>query len=97
MVVAKGEQGDMGVEELIGIPVAHDDADFAGEQVTGVLGVVPDRGAALFHVRLVQREGEELHLERRPGLKGSDEMLVGVAGEGTAVVPIDREALCGHS
>ena len=33
LVVAEGEQGHVGAEELLGEPVPHDDPDLAGEQV----------------------------------------------------------------
>ena len=91
LVVSGGEERDVRVEEAVGVAVAHDDAGGQREEVTGLGGVVPHRYAALGHVRLAQRERQERHVPVGPVGQGDGEMLMGVAGEGAAIVPGDGE------
>ena len=87
------EQRDVGVQELRWVLIAHDDAGGERQEVAGLLGVVPDGRATLGHVRLAQREGQEGHVPVGTLGQGQGKMLMGVAGEGAAVVPGHGERL----
>ena len=75
----------------VGRRVAHDDADLQGEQAGVVVRVVPDVGLALLDVDLAEREGHERDVPVGAGGQAVEHVLVGVAGEGAAVVPGDGE------
>ena len=87
MVVAQREQGLVGVEEAVGELVPHHHARLQGEQAGVVLPATPDVGLALGHVHLAERERHEGHVPRGSGPEPDEHVLVGVAGEGAAVVP----------
>ena len=91
--MAGGEQGPVDGQEVLREPVPDHDAGGQGQQV-GLLGrVVPRRGAALGHVRLVEEERNEGHVPRGPGLEAVEDVLVAVAGERAPVVPGHSERL----
>ena len=83
--------------KLIGILVTDDDARGECDEVARLVRVVPDRDATLGDVHLAERERQERHVPVGIGTVGQrgDEMLMGVAGEGTPVVPVHGE--CAHS
>lgn len=95
-VVAEREQRCVDAKELLGEAVADHDPDLTGEEVLLSFGIVPDRRATLFDVRLVEGERNEANLERSTRLEGGHEMLVCITGEGTTVVPGHGETLGGH-
>ena len=70
-----------------GAVVPHVDAHLQRGQAAVVAGTVPDRGLALVHVDLTQREGHEGHVPRGAVGQAVQHVRVDVAGEGTAVVP----------
>ena len=89
-----GEQGAVHGEELVGTRVADDDAGLQGEQPAVVVGSShtsaagpPRRGPGR------ARTGTNVRPSRRRPQPG-EHVLVGVAGEGAAVVPGDGEG--GH-
>ena len=53
LVVAGREQGQVGGGEMLGIPVPDHDPGQVGGQARIAVGLVPDRGATVGHVRLV--------------------------------------------
>ena len=87
IVVAQREKRPVHAKKMLGEVVADDDPNLTSEQVLLSLGILPDRFAALFNVSLVEGEGNELDLEWGTSLECGHEVLVGVAGKGTAVVP----------
>src|SRR5205814_10399876 len=58
--------------------------------------VVPHVGIALPDVNLVQREGDPCDVPAGATLEPVEQVLGGVAGEGTAVVPRDGERIGAH-
>ena len=93
LVVTRGEEGDVRVEESVGVLVADHDAGGERQEVLRLGGVVPHGRSALGDVDLAQREGQERHVPVGTVGQGHGEMLMGVAGEGAAVVPGDGEGL----
>ncbi len=91
VVVAQGEEGLVDVEEAIGELVAHHHAGLQGEEPGVVLPATPDVGVALGHVHLTEGEGDERDVPGCPGPEALHHVLVGVAGEGAAIVPGDGE------
>ena len=91
LVVPGREQRDVRIEELLGVLVAHHHAGAERQQVLRLGRVVPDRRAALGHVGLAQREGQERHVPVGTVGQGGGQVLMGIAGEGAAVVPGDGE------
>ncbi len=91
--MAGGEQGVVHRSELLGILVADHDASRQGDEVLELRRVVPHRGSAFGHVDLAQREGEEGDVPVGPVGQPGQEVLMGVAGEGAAVVPSDGKWL----
>ena len=94
-IVASGEQPEVDVEEAVGEVVPHDQAGLDGEEVGGLGGVIPYRGPTFLDVGLGQRERGELDVPIRSSPQGHHQMLVGVAGEGAAVVVGDGENVVG--
>ena len=97
LVVAGREQGDVGVEEPVGLLVADDDAGLQCEQTRVLRRLVPDVGLALGDVGLSEREGHEPHVPVGAGPQRGHHVLVGVAGERAAVVERDGEGPGGHA
>lgn len=91
LVMAEGEERAVDGEEGLGELVSHDDPDAEGEAAGVLLRLVEDGRLVLASVGLAEREGEKVDLKGRPRLERCHEMLVGIAGEGAAVVPRDRE------
>ena len=86
-VVAGREQRPLHGGEGLGPAVAHGDAGLHGQK-SGLLGrVVPHVGLALFDVGLVEGERHPRHVPVGAGLEGGEDVLAGVAGKGTPVVP----------
>ena len=80
----------------IGMAVPDDDAGPQRPQPGVVVGVLPDRRLALGDVHLRQRERDEGHLPVGPTRQCREHVLVGVAGEGAAVVAGDGECSARH-
>src|SRR5690606_19230741 len=95
LVVAEGEERLVHVEELLGELVAHHDAGLESEEAGVVTPAAPDVGLALGDVDLAEREGHEGDVPGGAGAQAGDHVLVGVAGEGAAVVPGDGEGAGG--
>src|SRR5688572_5230635 len=92
VVVAGRERRHVEVEEVLGEGVTDGDTPQQGPETGDALLVeapLPDGGLALFHVDLVERERPEPDVPVAAFLQAGDEGLVGVAGEGAAVVPGD--------
>ena len=96
-VVAGGEQGDVGVEEPVGVLVTDDDAGLQCEQTRVFRRLVPDVGLTLGDVRLAEGEGHEAHVPVGSGLQRGHHVLVSGAGERAAVVERDGEGAGGHA
>ena len=92
LVVARREEGDVRLEEPVGVLVAHDHAGGQRQQVLGLLRVVPDRGAPSATWTWLKREGQEGHVPVGSVGQGDGDVLMGIAGERTAVVPGDSKA-----
>ena len=85
------EEGDVRIEEMFGVLIAHHHAGAERQQVLRLGRIVPDRNAALGYVGLAQREGQERHVPVGTARQGGRQVLMGIAGEGTAIVPGDGE------
>src|SRR5437868_8589232 len=86
-IVAGGEEGPLDGREDLGPAVAYGDAGLHGEQARRLGGVVPDVGIALLDVGLVEGERHPCHVPGGACFEGGEDVLAGVSGEGTAVVP----------
>ena len=87
LVVTGREEGVMHRPELLGVLVAHHHTGGQGDQIGQLGRVVPDRRAAFGHVDLAEREGKEGDVPVRSVGQSRHQVLMGVAGEGTPVVP----------
>ena len=91
--MAGREQRVVHAGELLGVLVADDHTGGQRHEIGRLGGVVPRRDAAFGHVRLGQGEGQERDVPVGPIGQPGQDVLVGVAGEGTAIVPRDGEWL----
>ena len=83
----------MDVQEPLGVPVAHDDADLQGQQPAVALRARPRRRPhPLRRGPGPARTGRKLTSQSAPPPSAGDHVLVGVAGERAAVVPRHGEA-----
>ena len=78
--------------ELVGEPIADHHAGLERQQAAVALGLVPHVDLALADVDLAERERREPHVPVGATGEAGEQVLVRVAGEGTAVVPRDGEA-----
>jgi hypothetical protein len=87
VVVAGAEEGVMDGAEFVGEPVTDHDSRGQGQEVGLVGGIVPSRGSTLFDVGLVQEERHEPDIPAGTFGEPGEEVLVGITGEGTAIIP----------
>ena len=87
VVVAGGEEVAVHGEELLGEAVTNHDAGLQGDDAGVLLGLVPHIRVALTDVHLTEREGHEVHVPIGAGLQRGQKVFMGIAGEGTAVIP----------
>jgi hypothetical protein len=89
--VPRREEGHVRIEETVRVLVSYDDARSQSHEVLGLVRVVPNGRVAFFHVDLAQREREERHVPIGSVGQAHGDVLMGVAGERTAVIPVDGE------
>ena len=93
--VAVLEQRVVHVEEVRGLVVAHSDRHLQREQPGVHLGALPHRRLTFGDVDLPERERQERHVPVGATAQPGDDMVVGDAGVGAAVVVGDGER-AGH-
>ncbi len=91
LVVTRRKQCPVRGGEQIRIFVADDDASPQGEDPGVLLGLLPDGGLSLLHVRLPQREREKGDVPVGTGRETNQNVFMCVAGERATVIPGNRE------
>ena len=87
-------QGVVHVDECVRLIVAHGDPHLQSEDPRVGLGGVPHVRHSLLDVRLTEAERQELDVPVGAGAEPGDDVVVGDATVGAAVVPGESESAC---